>query len=61
MVTNVYPRVAEEASVANPHKVAKIDEKSEKWKKWVGNTAIANGLPNSSVLLVSSIVIGVIT
>ncbi len=25
--------VAEESSVANPQKVSKIDEKSEKWKK----------------------------
>ncbi len=27
MVTNVYPKVAAESSVANPQKVAKIDEK----------------------------------
>jgi hypothetical protein len=27
MVTNVYPMVAEESSVAKPQKVAKIDEK----------------------------------
>jgi hypothetical protein len=33
MVTNVYSLVAEESSVANPQKVAKIDEKSEKWNK----------------------------
>ncbi len=33
MVTNVYPMVAEDSSVANPQKVAKIDEKSEKWNK----------------------------
>jgi hypothetical protein len=33
MVTDVYPMVAEEYSVANPQKVAKIDEKSEKWEK----------------------------
>ncbi len=30
MVTDVYPMVAEESSVTNPQKVAKIDEKSEK-------------------------------
>jgi hypothetical protein len=29
MVTNVYPMVAEESSVTNPQKVAKIDEKIE--------------------------------
>jgi len=34
MVTNVYPMVAEESSVANPQKLAKIDE------KWVGNAAL---------------------
>jgi hypothetical protein len=34
MVTNVYPMVAEESSVANPQKVSKIDE------KWVGKTAL---------------------
>ena len=34
MVTNVYPMVAEESSVAKPQKVAKIDE------QWVGNTAL---------------------
>jgi hypothetical protein len=33
MLAYVYPMVAEESSVANPHKVAKIDEKSEKWNK----------------------------
>ena len=30
MVTNVYPMVAEESSVANPQKVAKIDENIRK-------------------------------
>jgi hypothetical protein len=30
MVTNVYLMLAKESSVANPQKVAKIDEKSEK-------------------------------
>ena len=30
MVTDVYPMVAEESSVANPQKVAKIDEKFRK-------------------------------
>jgi hypothetical protein len=33
MVTNVYSMVAKESSVSNPQKVAKIDEKSEKWNK----------------------------
>jgi hypothetical protein len=30
IVTNVYPMVAKESSIANPQKVAKMDEKSEK-------------------------------
>jgi hypothetical protein len=30
MVTDFYPMAAKESSVANPQKVAKIDEKSEK-------------------------------
>jgi hypothetical protein len=39
MVTDVYPMVAEESSVANPQKVAKIDENIRKMqKRWVGNT-----------------------
>jgi hypothetical protein len=39
MVTYVYPMVAEESSVANPQKVAKIDENIRKMqKKLVGNT-----------------------
>jgi hypothetical protein len=33
MVTNVYPMVAEENSVANPQKVAKIDENIRKMQK----------------------------
>jgi hypothetical protein len=33
MVNDVNQMVAEESSVANPQKFAKIDEKSEKWKK----------------------------
>ena len=40
MVTKIsdgYPMVAEESSVANPQKVAKIDEKNQKNR--VGNTA----------------------
>jgi hypothetical protein len=32
-VTDVYPIVAKGSSVANPQKVGKIDEKSEKWNK----------------------------
>ena len=53
MVTVVYPMVAEESSIANPQKVAKIDENIRKMQKiWVGNTVFAEELPNSSVLLV---------
>jgi hypothetical protein len=33
MVTDVYPMVAEESSIANPQKVAKIDENIRKCKK----------------------------
>ncbi len=51
MVTDVCPMVAEESGVANPQKVAKIDE------KWVGNTAsdinsedLANCLANFGFL-----------
>jgi hypothetical protein len=33
MVTDVCPMVAEKSSVANAHKVANIDEKSENWEK----------------------------
>jgi hypothetical protein len=56
MVTDVYPMVAEESSVANPQKVAKIDENIRKMQKiWVGNTVFAEELPDSSVL---SVVIG---
>jgi hypothetical protein len=59
MVTNVYPMVAEESSVANPQKVAKIDENIRKMqKKLVGNTVFAEELPDSSVLSVFIDVIG---
>jgi hypothetical protein len=35
--------VAKESSVANPQKVAKIDEKIRKMEQtWVGDTAFAN-------------------
>jgi hypothetical protein len=51
MVTNVYLMVAEESSVANPQKVANIDENIRKIQK--------DGLAtNSSVLLVVIEVIG---
>ncbi len=41
MVTNVYPMVDEGSSVANPQKVAKIDEKIRKMEHtWVGNIAL---------------------
>jgi hypothetical protein len=33
MVTDVYPMVAKESSVANPQKVAKLDEKIRKMEK----------------------------
>ncbi len=53
MVTDVYPMVAKESSVANPQKVAKIDENIRKvQKRWIGNTVFAKELPDSSVLLV---------
>ncbi len=59
MVTDVYPMVAEESSVANPQKVAKIDENIRKMrKKLVGNTVFAEELPDSSVLSVFIDVIG---
>jgi hypothetical protein len=59
MVTDVYPMLAEEFSVANPQKVAKIDENIRRIQKIrVGNTAFAKELPNSLVLLVKSVVIG---
>ena len=41
MLTNVYPTVAEESSVANPQKVANIDVKIRKAEQnWVGNTVL---------------------
>jgi hypothetical protein len=53
MVTDIYAMVAEESSVANPQKVAKIDENIRKMqKKLVGNTVFAEELPDSSALLV---------
>ncbi len=46
MVIDVYPMVAEESSVANPQKVAKIDENIRKMQKiWVGNTVFAEDYP----------------
>jgi hypothetical protein len=59
MVADVYPMVAEESSVANPQKVAKIDENIRKMqKRWVGNIVFAMELPDSSVLSVVIDVIG---
>jgi hypothetical protein len=59
MVTDVYLMVAEESSVANPQKVAKIDENIRKMqKRWVGNTVFAEELPDSSIFLVVIDVIG---
>ena len=52
MVTDVYLMVAKESSVANPQKVAKIDENIRKMqKKLVGNTVFAKELPDSSVFI----------
>ncbi len=59
MVTDVYTMVTEESSVANPQKVAKIDENIRKIQKtWVGNTVFAKELPDSSILSVVIDVIG---
>ena len=44
MVTDVYPMVAEESSVANPQKVAKIDENIRKMQK---NWLAALNLPRN--------------
>jgi hypothetical protein len=52
--------VAKESSVANPNKVAKIDENIRKMQAKLGNTAFVNELPDLSVLLVKSVVIGAI-
>jgi hypothetical protein len=53
MVTDVYPMEAEESSVANPQKVAKIDENIRKMqKRLVGNTVFDEELPDSLVLSV---------
>jgi hypothetical protein len=59
MVTDVYPMVAKESSVANPQKIARIDENIRKMqKRLVGNTVFAKELPDSSVLSVVIDVIG---
>ncbi len=51
MMTDVYPMLAEEYSVANPLKVAKMDEKLEKWNKHelatLLQTQTADELPDS--------------
>jgi hypothetical protein len=53
--------LAEESSVANPQKIAKIDENIRKIQKiWVGNTGLADEWPNSSVLSMKSVIIGAI-
>ncbi len=47
---------SKESSISNPHKVAKIDVKIRKMEKGrISNTAFANELPNSLVLLVKFI------
>ena len=57
MVTDVYPMVAVESSVANPQKFAKIDENIRKMQKnWLA--VFAEELPDSSVLSVVIDVIG---
>ena len=59
MVNDVNPMVAEESSVANPQKVAKIDENVRKMqKRWIGNTVFAEESPDSSE---SSVFIDVIS
>jgi hypothetical protein len=59
MVNDVNPMVAEESSVANPQKVAKIDENFRKMQnKLVGNTVFAEESPDSSE---SSVFIDVIS
>jgi hypothetical protein len=59
MVTDVYLMVAEESSVANPQKVAKIDENIRKMqKRLVGNIVFDEELPDSLVLSVVIDVIG---
>jgi hypothetical protein len=60
MLTDVYIMLAEESSVANPLRVAKIDEK---WKKMGWQQAFADELPDSLVLsvkFIESVVIGAI-
>jgi hypothetical protein len=53
MVTNVYPIVAEESSVANAQKVAKMMKNQKNGKRWVSNSVFANELPNFLVLSVT--------
>jgi hypothetical protein len=46
MVTDVYPMVAEESNVANPQKVAKIDENIRKMqKKWLATLYLPRNYP----------------
>jgi hypothetical protein len=46
MVTDVYPMVAEESSVANPQKVAKIDENIRKMQKnWLATLYLPRNYP----------------
>jgi hypothetical protein len=46
MVTDVYPMVAKESSVANPQKVAKIDENIRKCKKdWLATLYLPRNYP----------------
>jgi hypothetical protein len=55
MATDVYPMLAKESSVANPQKVAKINENIRKMQK--DGLATLHELANSSVLSVKSVVI----
>jgi hypothetical protein len=57
MVTDVYPMLAKESSVANPQKIAKIDENIKKIQK---DGLATLHLPDFSVVSVKSVVIGTI-
>jgi hypothetical protein len=61
MGTDVYLMVAAESSVANPQKVAKIDENIRKMqKKWLTTLYLPRNYPIPRYSSMSSVVIGVI-
>jgi hypothetical protein len=60
MVTDVYPKVAKESSVANPQKVAKIDKKSEKRKKMGWQYCLCRRITRLSVKFIKLVVISAI-